>query len=194
MTAHGTGGMNPIDPDGDGGNAGAMPSSRAVADEWIGVMEAAARKSVTRRALYRAVQRGEVIAAPIRPDGQRRPLRVSARSLDRWTPNPVRKAAGHARGREDACPDCRGTLCAEEITLVQRGAEPGTAIIFTAVPARVCQQCGLEVLSSEDGKRIEAALQSADPSFFVRTPVFAMREIPAPLPGPPPVIEPLEQE
>ena len=66
-----------------------------VSEEWVPSVEAAKQKGVTLGALHLAIERGELLARPIKPGGSR--LRVSARSLDRWTPNRTRQAAGRAR-------------------------------------------------------------------------------------------------
>ena len=61
------------------------------ADDWIPATEAATRAGVTLPGLHKAIRRGDVIA---RPNGVGRGrLLVSANSLRRWTPNPVRQAA-----------------------------------------------------------------------------------------------------
>ena len=61
-------------------------------DVWLSTGEAARRKGVTVMGLHKAIHRGQVLARPARPQGTR--LVVSARSLDHWTPNPARQAAG----------------------------------------------------------------------------------------------------
>ena len=61
------------------------------ADDWISTTEAARRKGVTLPGLHKAIERGDVIARPVKPDGSR--LLVSANSLNRWQPNPIRQAA-----------------------------------------------------------------------------------------------------
>jgi hypothetical protein len=69
------------------------------ADDWIPATEAATRAGVTLPGLHKAIRRGDVIA---RPNGAGGRLLVSANSLKRWTPNPVRQAArrkGLARAR-----------------------------------------------------------------------------------------------
>ncbi len=68
------------------------PARDPLADEWISASEAATRKGVTLQGLHRAIGRGEVIARPAKPGGSR--LAVSVKSLSRWTPNPLRQAAG----------------------------------------------------------------------------------------------------
>ncbi|MBI2760485.1 MAG: hypothetical protein HYX51_03550 [Chloroflexi bacterium] len=70
------------------------------ADEWLPVSEAARRKGVSVQGIHQAITRGDLIARPHRPGGTK--LVVSAASLDRWTPNPVRKAAGIARAAAGA--------------------------------------------------------------------------------------------
>lgn len=67
------------------------PASDPLHDEWVGVPEAAARKGVTVPWLHKAIKRGAVVARPAKPGGTR--LLVSANSLARWTPDPVRQAA-----------------------------------------------------------------------------------------------------
>jgi hypothetical protein len=62
-----------------------------LADEWLPAVEAAAQKGVTLAGLHKAIERGDVVAAPLRPGGVR--LKVSRNSLDHWTPNRVRQAA-----------------------------------------------------------------------------------------------------
>jgi hypothetical protein len=62
-----------------------------LADEWISVSRAAEMKGVTATGLHKAIDRGDVIARPARPNGSW--LVVSVRSLSGWTPDPVRQAA-----------------------------------------------------------------------------------------------------
>lgn len=62
-----------------------------IADEWLPVAVAAARKGVTVPGLHMAIRRGALIARPASEGGRR--LVVSARSLAGWTPNAVRQAA-----------------------------------------------------------------------------------------------------
>jgi hypothetical protein len=69
-------------------------------DKWLPVAEAARRKGVTAPGLHGAIRRGDVIAAPAKQGGSR--LVVSRNSLDRWTPNPRRQAAGKQRARARA--------------------------------------------------------------------------------------------
>jgi hypothetical protein len=74
------------------------------ADAWVPAVEAARRKGVSLSGLHAAIERGEVIARPARAGGTR--LVVSANSLARWTPSPVRQAAGRQRAltRADSQP------------------------------------------------------------------------------------------
>lgn len=60
-------------------------------DTWISVTEAARRKGVTVPGLHGAIDRGDIVARPRKPGGAW--LTVSQRSLDHWTPDPVRQAA-----------------------------------------------------------------------------------------------------
>ncbi|MBI4496325.1 MAG: hypothetical protein HY689_00265 [Chloroflexi bacterium] len=73
--------------------------SDPLADEWIPVAEAEARKGVTHNALHHAIRQGRVIAQPAKPGGSW--LLVSVRSLEHWQPSPARQAAGRA-GRKRA--------------------------------------------------------------------------------------------
>jgi hypothetical protein len=66
-----------------------------VADEWIPATQAAAMKGVTVPGLHHAIRKGTLIAHCDRPG--RPHCLVSRNSLDRWTPNPVRQAAGRVR-------------------------------------------------------------------------------------------------
>lgn len=61
-------------------------------DQWVPVSEAATSKAVTISAVHQAIDRGDLIARPAKPGGAW--LVVSVNSLARWTPNPVRQAAG----------------------------------------------------------------------------------------------------
>jgi hypothetical protein len=76
---------------------GLYPESDPLADEWIPVSEAARRKAVTVSAVHQAIGRGALIAHPAKPGGSW--LLVSAASLDAWTPNPRRQAAGRRLAR-----------------------------------------------------------------------------------------------
>ncbi len=67
-----------------------------LADDWLPVSAAAAQKGVTVPGLHKAIARGDVIAHPQKAGGTW--LFVSANSLARWTPNPVRQAARRKRG------------------------------------------------------------------------------------------------
>ena len=60
-------------------------------DTWVPVVVAAQHKAVTVPGLHKAIARGDVVARPQKPGGSR--LEVSQRSLDHWTPDPVRQAA-----------------------------------------------------------------------------------------------------
>lgn len=71
--------------------AGTDPDGEPLADEWIPAVEAAERKGVTLPGLHKAIERGDVIARPIKPGGTR--LEVNVASLDAWQVNPVRQAA-----------------------------------------------------------------------------------------------------
>ncbi len=63
-----------------------------VEDREIPVAEAAERAGVSVKAVYLAIERGDLIAS------RTRPARISERSLARWTPNPIRQRAGQAVG------------------------------------------------------------------------------------------------
>lgn len=63
-----------------------------IADQWLSTSEAARQKGVSVSALHKAIERGDLIARPAKPGGSW--LVVSANSLARWAPNPVRQAAG----------------------------------------------------------------------------------------------------
>lgn len=65
-------------------------------DTLLTVAEAAQRTGVSVSGLHQAIRRKEIIAHPAKPGGSW--LRVSARSLERWHPNPVRQAAALSRG------------------------------------------------------------------------------------------------
>lgn len=62
-----------------------------LSDTWVPLAEAARQKDVTVPGLHGAIDRGDVIARPRKPGGSW--LEVSQRSLERWTPDPVRQAA-----------------------------------------------------------------------------------------------------
>ncbi|MGH2356328.1 MAG: hypothetical protein ACRDJN_32385 [Chloroflexota bacterium] len=62
-----------------------------IADEWIPAVAAARQKGVTLPGLHGAIKRGDVVARPA--ESGRPHLLVSANSLARWTPDPVRQAA-----------------------------------------------------------------------------------------------------
>lgn len=64
-------------------------------DAWISVKAAADQKGVSVPGLHGAIERGEVAARPRVAGGKQ--LEVSQRSVARWTPNPVRQAAGKQR-------------------------------------------------------------------------------------------------
>lgn len=74
---------------------GDAPDRDPFADAWVSVQEAAARKGVTVQGVHKAIERGAVLARPAKPGGSW--LVVSANSLARWTPNPVRQAAARRR-------------------------------------------------------------------------------------------------
>jgi hypothetical protein len=82
------------------GEIGPAPGDEAerdpVADEWMPSAQAAAAKGVTLAGLHKAIERGDLVAAPAKPGGLR--VVVSRNSLDRWTPNPVRQAARRRSG------------------------------------------------------------------------------------------------
>ena len=63
-------------------------------DYWLPAPDAARRKGVTLPGLHAAIRRGAVLARPATAGGAR--LVVSARSLERWNPNPARQRAGRA--------------------------------------------------------------------------------------------------
>jgi hypothetical protein len=78
------------------------PEVDPLADEWLTVSEAAARKGVSHSGLHQAITRGDVIARPARPSGAW--LVVSRRSLEHWQPDPLRQTAGRlARRRAATC-------------------------------------------------------------------------------------------
>ncbi|HEY5476161.1 MAG TPA: hypothetical protein VIK11_05520 [Tepidiformaceae bacterium] len=60
-------------------------------DEWLTIAEAAVAKAVTVQGVYKAIERGELIAT------QGRPVRVSLRSLGHWQVMDVRQAAGKVK-------------------------------------------------------------------------------------------------
>lgn len=60
-------------------------------DHWLSVAEAAEKRGVTQMAVRLAIERGELIA------NKSRPMRVSDRSLENWTPKAVNQRAGRAR-------------------------------------------------------------------------------------------------
>lgn len=78
------------------------------ADTSVTVAEAAKARAVSPRAIYSAVERGELVS-PAGPG----PARISARSLARWAPNEIRRAAGKKRSTvlmerlEDSIHDAR---------------------------------------------------------------------------------------
>ncbi|SRR5579885_244702 len=78
-----------------GAEPGDDPSRDPLTDEWVPTVEAARRKGVAFSGLHQAIQRGEVIAQPAKPNGKR--LLVSANSLARWTPMAGRQQAGRRR-------------------------------------------------------------------------------------------------
>jgi hypothetical protein len=61
------------------------------ADEWLTIAQAAAMKGVTVQGVYKAIDRGELIAT------HERPARVSGNGLARWDVMEVRQAAGRVR-------------------------------------------------------------------------------------------------
>jgi hypothetical protein len=69
-------------------------------DSWLSTGEAARRKGVTVMGLHKAIRRGQVLARPAKAHGTR--LLVSARSLDHWTPNLARQAAGRRAAARSA--------------------------------------------------------------------------------------------
>lgn len=58
-----------------------------LADDYLPVAEVARMQGVQQKSVYKAIERGELVAAG-------RPSRVSRRSLDRWTVDEARKRAG----------------------------------------------------------------------------------------------------
>lgn len=97
------------------GEVGAEPGDDVdrdpFADEWIPTAEAVRRKGVSRMGLHGAITRGDVVAKRL---STRRSV-VSARSLERWQPDPARQAA-----RKQAT--CRTAKPARENTI--RGETP----------------------------------------------------------------------
>ena len=85
-----------------------QPDTDPLADEWITAGEAARRKGVTLAGLHRAIDRGDLLARPLRPGGTWR--MVSVASLDHWVPNPVRQAARRGRVTGQAGIPSRGRL------------------------------------------------------------------------------------
>lgn len=71
-----------------------------LADEWIPTAEAAKESGVTLPAVHKAIQRGELIARPLREGGTR--MAVSRNSLEAWHPNPRRQEAGRARRKTES--------------------------------------------------------------------------------------------
>jgi hypothetical protein len=75
------------------GMVGAEPgddiASNPFRDESVSVAEAAAAKSVTVRAVHKAIERGELVASG-------RPAKISRTSLDRWRVSLGRQKAGRA--------------------------------------------------------------------------------------------------
>lgn len=71
-----------------------------LADEWIPVKDAGARKGVSHNALHYAIRQGNVGATAAKAGGSA--LLVSARSLERWQPSPARQQAARARRKSPA--------------------------------------------------------------------------------------------
>jgi hypothetical protein len=76
-----------------GAEEGDEPAADPLSDELISVAAAAAAKGATEMAVRKAIARGDLIASNAGPR-----LMVSKLSLDRWTVNPARRAAGLRRG------------------------------------------------------------------------------------------------
>ena len=70
-----------------GAEPGDDPTADPLSDSLLSVAEAAALKGTTPTAVRKAIARGELIMKPTRPQ------RVSERSLQLWTVNPVRQRA-----------------------------------------------------------------------------------------------------
>jgi hypothetical protein len=71
---------------------GDEPAEDPLSDELISVAAAATEKGATEMAVRKAIARGDLIASNAGPR-----LMVSKLSLDRWTLNPARRAAGLRR-------------------------------------------------------------------------------------------------
>ena len=72
-------------------------ASDPLADDWVSVPDAAARKGVAPTAVHKAIRRGQLIARPAQPGGKW--LVVSANSLARWMPSAVRQEAARRSRR-----------------------------------------------------------------------------------------------
>jgi hypothetical protein len=77
-----------------GSEPGDMPDRDPVIDEFVPVAQVAEERNVSIRAVYKAIDRGDVIAT------HDRPTRVSRNSLGHWEVVEVRQAAGKARGAD----------------------------------------------------------------------------------------------
>ena len=75
-----------------GAELGDSPESDPLADEFLPIARVAEERSVSVRAVYKAIDRGDLIAT------RSRPARVSRNSLGHWDVVEVRQAAGKARG------------------------------------------------------------------------------------------------
>ena len=75
-----------------GAELGDSPESDPLADEFLSIARVAEERSVSVRAVYKAIDRGDLIAT------RSRPARVSRNSLGHWDVVEVRQAAGKARG------------------------------------------------------------------------------------------------
>ncbi|MGH2609735.1 MAG: helix-turn-helix domain-containing protein [Tepidiformaceae bacterium] len=65
--------------------------SQPLDDTEVSIPDAAEQAGVSVRAVYSAIDRGDLIAT------RARPARVSQRSLERWRPNETRQRAGRSR-------------------------------------------------------------------------------------------------
>jgi hypothetical protein len=64
----------------------------------ISTIDAAEGKAVTRQAIIKAIERGDIDGHRV---GQRSLVVVANRKYERWEPNRVRQTAGLARKRKD---------------------------------------------------------------------------------------------
>jgi hypothetical protein len=65
-------------------------------DEWLSVSDAASRQGVTFKAVYNAIERGDLIGS------HERPARVSLNSLQRWSVSEGRQRAGRSARAKSA--------------------------------------------------------------------------------------------